>query len=164
MCRRLWIKEKVAFFYNIHTKEQIISILWRFKEYILMFFSSNNHNTIFQKGDIYIIDFWYNIWGELNKKRPGIITSDNRLNRWDCVVALPLKTHKTNKKQDFSVIITNNISNQLETNSYTNITDIRCISKKRISKYIGKLTTQQMEEVDKKMIKVFQLQKEKDTQ
>ena len=95
----------------------------------------------------------------MNKKRPCIIYSSDEINRWDCVVILPLKTLKEVTKKWFSVILPKDNINNLDVDSYTNITDIRSISKKRISKYIWKLTEKNISNIDQKMLKYFKIKK-----
>ncbi len=154
----LSLEDNITKYQNSITNPIIYNILEWFIDFVKLFFSENNHKKVFFKGDIYLIDLWINIWSELNKKRPCIIYSNDEVNRWDCIVVLPLKTLKQEKINNFSIIIKPE-NNWLELLSYTNITDIRSVSKKRISKFIWKLWLDDLRIIDTKITKYFIKQK-----
>ena len=149
------IEETINNNLNDKNNDIVHSILEWFILFLNLFFNWAKHNIIFKKWDIYIVDLWINIWSELNKKRPCIIISNDRLNRWDCVVILPLKTIKWLNKKYFWIEIKKSSINKFEKDSYTNITDIRSVSKKRISKYIWKLEKGDLLNITKKIQKYF---------
>lgn len=153
------LENQITKYQNSITNPLIYNIIEWFNQFIQLFFSENKHKKVFKRWEIYLVDLWINIWSELNKKRPCIVISNDSINRWDCLIVLPLKTMKNEKINHFSIII-KPINNWLELNSYTNITDIRSISKKRISKYIWNLSFSDLQIIWNKLNKYLVKQKE----
>lgn len=155
-------EEKVKKYKTDVNNNIIVSILEWFIDFFDLFFDNKIHNKVFKKWDIYIIELWINIWSELNKQRPCIIYSTDKINRWNCLIVLPLKTlKKFSIKNNYSITVSKNNSNQLDVDSYLNITDMRSVSKKRISKYIWKIDNIDLERIDLKVLQSFWI-KQKD--
>jgi len=125
-------------------------------------FNKKTPNLKYQKWDIYFVSLWNNIWSELNKNRPCVVYSKRSYNNKNWVVIIPLKSLKKKKIiNKFQVKISKSKTNWLEKDSIVDIFYIKNLSTKRINKYIWKLEELYLEEIDKKIIKMFWLKKEK---
>jgi len=107
-----------------------------FKEKIKL--NQQKENTYrYQKYDIYYVNYWINIWNEINGVRPSLIIKSNRYNWWYDIIVIPmtwLYDDEWNQKQldTFDVIIMPDKTNKLKKESLLKMRHIKSISKKRI--------------------------------
>lgn len=102
-------------------------------------------DKLFSKYDIHYVDYWMNIWNEVNGKRPSLIFKNNRYKYWYDTIVIPLSSSKKwngkYKKQDnFDIHIIPDNSNHLRKESILKIRQIRTVSKIRIWRKIGTLS------------------------
>lgn len=70
---------------------------------------SNNENKklydkIFTKRSIYYVDYWINIWTEINWNRPSIVIKKTSKTIWEDIIVIPLTSFKEdNLKDDFDI-------------------------------------------------------------
>ena len=89
------------------------------------------------KWKICFIDYWMNIWTEINWIRPSIIFKKSNYIYWEDIIVIPMTSY-TDKdidiksKDEFDVEIKATKDNWLINNSLLKIRQIRCVSKKRI--------------------------------
>ena len=116
----------------------------------------------FRKYDIHYVNYWINIWNEINWIRPSLIIKSNRYNRWYDTLVIPmtwLYDENNNIKQldTFDIIINPNNDNKLKKDSLLKIRHLKSISKKRILWRIWKLENLDVEwimlydEIDRKI-------------
>jgi mRNA-degrading endonuclease toxin of MazEF toxin-antitoxin module len=131
-----------------------------FIETIELHFIKKSPNLIFKKWDIYFVNLWKNIWSELNKTRPCIVYSIKKANFWDTIIIIPIKSLKWKKiKNDFNIIITPSKENNLQKNSFCDISWLKQISKKRILNKIWNLEKLYLTEIDTKTSNIFWIKK-----
>ena len=130
-----------------------------FYEKIILNFNKKEPKNIFKKWDIYFINLWKNIWSELNKNRPCIIYSWLKYNKWNTVIILPLKSYKWKTNYLFNIFIKATKENNLKLDSIIDLSSIRQISKKRIKLKRWILEEKYLKEIDKKVLKLFQIKK-----
>jgi mRNA-degrading endonuclease toxin of MazEF toxin-antitoxin module len=87
------------------------------------------------KWKICFVDFWMNVWTEINGRRPAIIYKHNDYKFWEDVIVIPITSYEDeeNKSKDtFDVEIEANDINGLTHKSLIKVRQIKCISKKRL--------------------------------
>jgi len=95
--------------------------------------------------NIYIVDFWQNIWVEFNKSRPALVISWKKFSsKWDNLVVIPItsyynKNGKAKKVYKTDLVINNTVKNWLDNKSIIRCWSMREVSKKRLIKLIWKL-------------------------
>ena len=90
---------------------------------------------IINKWKLCMIDYWMNIWTEINWIRPSIIFKSSSSKYWENVVVLPITCFKDweyKSVDDYDIEILQDNDNNLTNKSLIKIRQIRCISKKRI--------------------------------
>ena len=129
---------------------------WFYKKLNINYFW-NYVNYKFRQWSIYWIEFWQNIWSEINKKRPWIIISNTNFSKkWNNVWIITLTTYTKNKKTyDFDVIINPDKNNKLENISIVRCWNISNIDKKRIKKFIWKIDKSDLEKILNKIKKLL---------
>lgn len=113
---------------NSHTK-------W-FNKKIKINHLENNIESI-NKWKVCFVDYWMNIWTEINWIRPSIIFKSSSYKYWEDVVVIPMTSYTdedfdVKSKDEFDVEIIASEENWLNNNSLLKIRQLRCISKKRI--------------------------------
>lgn len=98
----------------------------------------------FKKYDIHYVNFWINIWNEINGERPSLIYKSNRYNKGYDIFVIPMTWlfDENNKEKDldnFDIIITPTCVNKLKKASLLKVRHLKSISKKRIQSPIWKL-------------------------
>lgn len=120
-----------------------------------------HHRRAF-RGSIYLINFGENVGDEINKKRPGLIISNNSYNMHsNNVVVLPIttkiiiskKTHKLKYKSQF--FLNKSKYTFLDFDSSVECEQIKTISKARILNHIGNIDSKDMEKIILKLNKFF---------
>jgi len=109
------------------------------------------------KWSIYYVDYWINIWSEINWVRPSIIYKNSHFTSGEDIIVIPLTSYKINKSLDtFDVELESDKANKLKVKSYIKLRQIRSISKKRIESYIWKITDLELKnKIQDNLIKMF---------
>ena len=140
--------------YKLYIKKDFLSIskekshnlenhIKNFKEKIKI--NQQQENTYrYQKYEIYYVNFWINIWNEINWIRPSLIIKSNRHNWWYDILVIPMtwfyNKNWTKKILDtFDVIVKTDLNNKLKKDSVLKVRHLKSISKKRIWNKIWKL-------------------------
>ncbi len=128
----------------------------------------NNKTLIkvkFSKYDIHFVDFWINIWNEINWYRPCLIFKNNRFATWYDTFVIPFTSSIDEKKKqkklyNFDLIIEPDDNNNLKKTSILKIQQMQTISKNRIWRKIWKLENKNSiyEKIDSKIKKLMNLQ------
>ena len=90
---------------------------------------------VINKWKLCMVDYWMNIWTEINWTRPSIIIKSNTYLQWEDIFVIPITSYNDweNKSIDtFDVEILPDKDNNLKNKSLIKIRQLRCISKKRI--------------------------------
>ena len=92
---------------------------------------------ILNKWKLCMVDYWVNVWTEINWIRPSIIFKSSSAKYWEDIVVIPITSYiewkESNKSVDeFDIEILKDSENNLKNKSLIKIRQIRCISKKRI--------------------------------
>lgn len=130
---------------------------WFYEKINIHFEWNNKENLIPKKWEIFLVNFWQNIWSELNKIRPAIIYSNYYLNWWNNLIVIPIKTLKNNFNKKIHVIIEKDNLNKLDEKSYASVYNLKEVSKKRIIRKIWNLDEIFIKKIDKKILKIFQI-------
>lgn len=160
-----WIKNKFqnSFYLNNHfisskflKKHNITNhINWFFKK-IEINSESRGKPKIFDKYSIYSVDFWMNIWSEINWLRPCLIYKNNRHNNKDIITIIPFSSYNIDKKiSKFDILIKSDEYNKLSSDSLLRIDLLSCISKKRIKKKIWVLDKSLYKYINPKIIQLI---------
>ena len=109
------------------------------------------------KWSIYYVDYWINIWTEINWERPSIIYKNSHFTAWEDIIVIPLTSSKLNKSIDkFDVEIYPTKSNKLKNISFAKLRQIKSISKKRIRNYVWKINEIELKnKIQDNLIKMF---------
>ncbi len=95
--------------------------------------------------NIYIVDFWQNIWVEFNKRRPALVISWKKFSsKWDNLIVIPItsyyNTHwKAKKVYKTDIVVEKSNNNWLINKSIIRCWSIRDVSKKRLNKLVWRL-------------------------
>ena len=109
------------------------------------------------KRAIYYVNYWINIWSEINGVRPSIIYKSSKSSYGEDTIVIPLTSDKIWKSIDsFDVEILPDSDNGLKVLSHVKIRQIRCVSKKRIETYVGKIINEEVKNtIQSKLISMF---------
>jgi len=142
----------------------------------LDFSKKNNKNDFFKKYSIYEVDFWMNIWEEMNWKRPALFLKKTNKTYWDLLLVLPIVNAFDSEKNiilnkwEFSVLVSSELwklPKWFFKDSFILVNQIKSISKSRVSKwkykykYLWKLDVENdfdkriILEIEKKIEKLF---------
>jgi hypothetical protein len=113
---------------NSHTK-------W-FHKKIKLNHLGNNIEAV-NKWKVCFVDYWMNIWTEINWIRPSIIFKGSSYKYWEDIIVIPMTSYNNEdfdmkSKDEFDVEIKASKENWLKNNSLLKIRQLRCVSKKRI--------------------------------
>jgi mRNA interferase MazF len=108
------------------------------------------------RGDIWLVDLDPSIGAEMNKTRPALIMSDNRLGKLPLKVIIPI----TGWKEHYSIApwmvkIEPNTINGLNKISSLDCFQIRSVSQNRLIEKIGVITSDEINKVQDGIIKVL---------
>ncbi len=124
--------------------------LWKLK--IIIY---GKENKIFYKWDVVKINFWYNIWSEINKERYAVVCSPQFINKtsWNLIV-LPLSSYKDIKKfgKDIHYILE---GYDFIEKSVVLLSNVRDVSKKRVIKKVWTLDWEDSRKINEKLINLF---------
>ncbi len=98
----------------------------------------------FRKYDIHYVNYWINIWNEINGIRPSLIIKSNRYNKGYDILIIPMtglydEFWKKKTLDNFDIIIIPDIKNKLKKESLLKSRHLKSISKKRILNKIWKI-------------------------
>ena len=138
----LFIKEDFLL-KNKYKAHNLYNHIDNFKEKIKINQQDENPRD-FRKYDIHYVNYWINIWNEINWIRPSLIIKSNRYNKWYDILVIPMTwlfNENLNKKKldTFDIIIKSDIINKLRKESLLKIRHLKSISKKRILNKIWRL-------------------------
>lgn len=93
--------------------------------------------SIINKWKICMVDYWMNIWTEINWLRPSIVFKNSKYKYWEDIIVIPITSYKEDQQNtksidEFDVVIEPSKVNWLDNNSLIKIRQLRCISKKRL--------------------------------
>ena len=81
------------------------------------------------------VDYWMNIWTEINWVRPSIVFKSSSAKYWEDIIVIPVTSFKdweTKSIDEFDIEIEPNEKNNLKNKSLIKIRQLRSVSKKRI--------------------------------
>lgn len=136
---------------NEEKSHNLTNHIENFKEKIKINQQSENPRD-FRKYDIHYVNFWINIWNEINGIRPSLIIKSNRYNRWFDILVIPMSwlyNSNSSKKilDTFDIIIYPDSDNKLKKDSLLKMRHLKSISKKRVLWRIGKVENIEMEDI-----------------
>ena len=133
---------------------------WLFEQ--IKLYHQKEQRNIVKKWSIYFVDFGINIGSEINGIRPAIIFQRSRETYGSDIIVIPMSTKKEKKKDKFDVIIIPSSTNNLHKISIIKMRQIRCVSKKRLQKYIGTIENiETQNKIEKNMIRFFGINAQK---
>ena len=110
------------------------NIFWFIKK--LKISDSVKNSYFYDRWMIVYVDFWINIWTEINWKRPAIIFKNKKFLWWEDIFVIPMTSFKEWKFLDsMDIIVEKKSFSWIEKKSILKIRKIRSVSKRRISKY-----------------------------
>ena len=135
---RLYVKDSFLS-WVVGKKHTLASYVSRVRDMIKMHHNSEE-NMLLLKWRIYAVDFWMNVWTEINGTRPAVIYKDNTYKYWEDIIVIPLTSYTDEKSVDqFDVKVVSWASTWLKNDSLMKVRQMRSVSKKRVQKYIGKI-------------------------
>ncbi len=144
-----------------YNRPSIIWFLTWFVQKISIHFDSTytDNNLAYIQWDIVLVDFGYNIWVEIHKKRPAVVLSDIQWNFGWTIVVAPIKTYRWNPLKRGDVIIYADNENTLSHDSLIVLSQMRSISKRRIGSKIWIISSTTLDIVRSFLVtKIFGLQ------
>lgn len=101
------------------------------------------------RGEIWMINLDPTIGHEINKRRPGLVIQNDLGNKFSpMTIVLPISSQKIEKIYPFEVSLKKEKRIGLEKDSKVLCNQIRAIDKRRLSKKVGKLSQELMEEIN----------------
>jgi len=91
--------------------------------------------NIINKWKICKVDYWMNIWTEINWIRPSIVFKNSNYKYWEDIIVIPITSFKESEKKsidEFDVEIIKSEINWLKNNSLIKIRQMKSVSKKRL--------------------------------
>jgi len=94
----------------------------------------------FTKRQIYTVRYGMNVGTEINGDRPSIIYKGSHSAYGEDIIVIPLTSAGENKSIDrYDMAIMANQDTHIAHTSYAKLRQMRCISAKRIGRYVGKI-------------------------
>lgn len=109
----------------------------------------------FERGAIVKVNFGYNIGTEKNKIRWAIVLDKYNPDTLGSVVVVPITSKNNRTVQQKSCIFVGKIDCLRGNNSYVDIANIKSISKLRIISTYGKVKSDILDKIDKKIIELY---------
>ena len=135
-----------------------------FLEKLNIHFNKETPKIKFNKWELYFVNLWKNIWSELNKTRPCIIYSKKSFNNINSIIIIPLKSYKGKDLiNKFHIKVLKSLDNSLKKDSICDIFHIKNISTKRLKWKIWVLEKKYLDEIDEKVIKMFNIKTKDET-
>ena len=114
------------------------------------------YRKIYKKRDIVRLNFWYNIWSEINKERFAVVISPNFLNiHSHNLIVLPIKTYKWKYNRNMEIKILKESYPFLKNDSLILLNQIKTVSKKRILNDFWVLSVYDYNKISLKLFKFF---------
>lgn len=104
-------------------------------ENILIQFKKREIKYVFQR-EIFMVNFWWNIWSEYNWVRPCLVVSNWKINKWSLVIVIPMSSASWKEMFLWDVRITSTRENGLRRESIIRTSHAKSISKRRLIKKI----------------------------
>lgn len=143
---RIKMKE-IFLFSNGFKKQNLHSHIYRLKSKIKINQQSETLDRLI-KWHIYYVDFGLNIGTEINWIRPAIMFKASKKSYWEDIIVLPITWYTQSKSIDeFDVMISMEQSKWLTKKSLIKTRQIRCVSKKRLWNFIGKITDDDLKDL-----------------
>lgn len=131
------LKLKESFIKNDTKKSSWLenNVNWFFRK--LKLSDNTEVENIMPKWSVYYVDFWINIWSEINGNRPALIFKATKFSYWRDIIVIPFTSFYENKSTDkFDINISKDIFEWLKNDSILKTRHLKSISKKRIWKFI----------------------------
>jgi len=111
-----------------------------------------------KQGEVWLINLDPTVGSEIRKSRPAIIVNDNALGKLPLKVVVPLTEWKDRYEiAPWMVKILPDKDNNLTKPSAADCFQVRSLSELRFTKKQGKITGQQLEEIQSGLAKVFSI-------
>ncbi len=111
-----------------------------------------------KQSEIWLVNLDPTIGAEIQKKRPAIIINDNRLGKLPLKVIVPITDWKENYSiAPWMVKLEPNSTNGLYKTSAIDCFQVRSLSQERLSKKLGIVDNQILDEIKKALKKVFDI-------
>ncbi len=94
--------------------------------------------------DIFMVNYWVNIWSEYKWIRPSVIISKEIINTTNMCIVIPITSYKDKKVFINDMVIENNNENWLLKKSVIKTTHIYTISKIRLIKKIWNISNEEL--------------------
>jgi mRNA interferase MazF len=108
------------------------------------------------QGEIWLVNLDPTVGAEMNKTRPALIISDNRIGKLPLKIIIPI----TNWKEHYSIApwmikLEPNVENGLAKISSLDCFQIRSVSQDRLIEKIGEITSDEINKVQEGIVKVL---------
>lgn len=119
--------------------------------------SEYESKRVLKRGDILGIDFGINVGREKSGIRPAVVVSDVSINEIsENIIVAPLTSYRNKLMPGEELanilpsqfILSNKFYKQLKRTSVVQVEDIRSVSKKRITRFLGDLSDKSLEELN----------------
>lgn len=107
-------------------------------------------------GEVWLVDFAPKVGQEIDKARPAVIVNHDSMGALQLKIVVPV-TDAVRSIRDWHVLLNPSKSNGILKESVADCFQIKLISKDRFLKYLGSLSTKEMDEVKLGLIKVLDL-------
>jgi mRNA interferase MazF len=101
------------------------------------------------RGEIYLVNFDPTIGAEISKTRPALIVQNNIANQRSPIVIIAAITSKFDDRLYPTEVLIETPEVGLKTNSVILLNQIRSIDRQRLSKRIGAISSEKLNEVDR---------------
>lgn len=107
-------------------------------------------------GEVWLVDFAPRVGQEIDKVRPAIIVNHDSMGALQLKIVVPV-TDAVRSIRDWHVLLKPSKTNGISKESVADCFQVKSISKERFVKYLGSLSTMEMQEVKLGLIKVLDL-------
>ncbi|WP_192821617.1 type II toxin-antitoxin system PemK/MazF family toxin [Rufibacter sp. LB8] len=112
-----------------------------------------------KQGEVWLINLDPTVGSEIKKTRPAIIVNDNTLGKLPLKIIVPLTDWKDRYDiAPWMVKIILGKNNNLSKPSATDCFQVRSLSELRFTKKLGRITSEQLEEIKSGLAKVFSIE------
>ena len=109
-----------------------------------------------KNGEVWLVDFAPRVGQEIDKVRPAIIVNHDSMGALQLKIVVPV-TDAVRSIRDWHVLLKPSKTNRISKESVADCFQVKSISKERFVKYLGSLSTMEMQEVKLGLIKVLDL-------
>lgn len=107
-------------------------------------------------GEVWLVDFAPKVGQEIDKVRPAVIVNHDSMGALQLKVVVPI-TDAVRSIRDWHILLNPSKGNGILKESVADCFQVKSISKERFIKYLGSLSTKEMQEVKLGLIKVLDL-------